>query len=113
MTKPIRNFEEIKNLLRLEREAISTANFDCLESIVHKKEKLIGSLGGLSSQELAELKTIAQTNHRLLGAAMKGVQAAQRRLGQIVEASKGFTTYDTTGRSNRISTRGNSLEKKA
>lgn len=113
MTRPTDNFEQIKALLRLEREAISIADFDKLDGLVQKKERLIGSLGALSAHEISELKVLAQSNHRLLGAALKGVQAAQRRLMQIVESSKGFTSYDTAGRSRQISTRNSSIEKKA
>ena len=113
MSEPKHGFEEIKGLMRQEQDAISAAAFERLEELAQAKERMIASLGGLSSRELSEIRALAQRNHRLLGAALKGVQAAQRRLTQIVEASKGFTTYDTAGRSRRIAARGSSVEKKA
>lgn len=113
MNRPSRKFDAIKTVLQRERDAISSADFELLEELVHRKEQLLSSLDNLGADELSELKTIALTNHRLLGAAIKGIQSAQRRLKQIVDASKGFTTYDTAGRSCQISSRASSIEKKA
>lgn len=70
-------------------------------------------LEGVPPEKLREAKKLADRNQKLLGASLKGVQAAQRRLQMILSASKGFTSYDPRGRSREISAQSSSVEKRA
>ncbi|MBN2740952.1 MAG: hypothetical protein JXR35_08630 [Rhodobacteraceae bacterium] len=104
---------ELIDLLRLERDTIRTGDFSTLVEMADRKEILIAELAGSDPTRLEELKIIAAENHRLLGAALQGVRAAQRRLKAIISASKGFNAYDESGKMKPIRRSDGSLEHRA
>lgn len=113
MTAEPRAFDAFIEMLHLERALIRDGDFDALAALQERKEQMTAQLAGVAPGLLQKAKQEADRNQRLLGAALKGVQAAQRRLQTILSASKGFTTYDPRGRSSAIATPSSSVEKRA
>ena len=106
--------DQMRALLAEERGAIGEGNFDGLARLAERKTELLARLEGESAPALSDLRNLAQQNGRMLAAALEGVRAAQRRLGLIREAARGFQSYDSTGRAQRISREGGSgLEHRA
>ena len=98
------------DLLRLERDAIRVGDFSTLIEMANQKEILLADLAGTEPGRLAELQTMAAQNQRMLAAALRGVRAAQHRLQAILNASKGFNSYDEAGQVKPIRPDEGSLE---
>ncbi|WBL33284.1 hypothetical protein O5O51_00825 [Sinirhodobacter sp. HNIBRBA609] len=114
MAEPKSPADQMRAVLQAEREAIRSGDFAALETLVRCKTDLLARLEGESGTALSALRDAAQQNGRMLAAALEGVRAAQRRLSLIREAVRGFQSYDSTGRAQRISREGGSgLEHRA
>lgn len=111
--------ERLEGLLQVERHMIREGNFDGLETLAQEKEKALLALtteGRKAPDILARLdriREIASRNQSLIGAALKGVRAAQRRLEMIQRASKSISSYDQLGRSRTIGGGANNIEHRA
>lgn len=111
--------EKLEGLLEVERHMIREGQFDKLDILAQEKESALNSLaleGAGSSalkEQLARVSVIAARNQRLIGAALKGVKAAQRRLEMIQRASKSLNSYDRMGRARTIDGGSTNVEHRA
>lgn len=105
--------EDLEGVLQVERHMIRAGTFDGLEQLAIRKERLLVALEGTSAELLVRVKDLAEANQRLLGAAIKGVRAAQRRLDMIQRASRTLNSYDKLGRARTIGDGGSSVERRA
>lgn len=105
--------QELIDLMRVEREAIRSADFSGLAGLSDRKEIVMARLEAPSESELTTLRRLAAENQRLFDAALKGVQAAQARLRVIVGAARGFDAYDASGRKRPIRRDGGAFERRA
>lgn len=105
--------DRLLGLLGVERDAIRNADFPALADLAAQKQTEIARLGTLSPQDLSRLRNMAKENQRLLAAALEGVHAAQRRLQDILAASKGFNAYTRSGQSTEIRSDRGSVERRA
>lgn len=90
--------EELLSLLRLEREAIRSAEFSDLIALSDRKERAMAALTKPDRGRVERIEALARENQVLLASALEGVRAAQARLKVVVAAAKGFDSYDREGR---------------
>lgn len=105
--------QELVDLMRIEREAIRSADFAGLVGLSDRKEMAMARLAAPTESELILLRRLAAENQRLLDGALKGVQAAQARLRVIIGAARGFDAYDASGRKRPIRRDGGAFERRA
>ena len=111
--------EKLEGLLEVERHMIREGSFDGLDALAREKEaamKIVldnGAERGLHASRLTRIRDIAARNQGLIGAAIKGVLAAQSRLAMIQRASKSLNSYDQLGRARTIDSGSNRIERKA
>ncbi|PFG65045.1 FlgN protein [Thioclava sp. ES.031] len=105
--------EELLSLLRLEREAIRSADFADLVGLSDRKERAMAALADLDRDTVEQIRALARENQTLLAAALAGVRAAQARLKTIVTAAKGFDSYDKEGRPQPIRRGSGDFERRA
>lgn len=119
MTNFSQTLEKLEGLLEVERHMIREGNFDKLDILAREKEAALASLevqgedSAVLREQLARVSEIAARNQRLIGAALKGVRAAERRLEMIQRASKSLNSYDRLGRARTIGDGSNSVEHRA
>lgn len=104
---------ELIDTLRLERDVIRSGDFAALPALVARKDAVMELLKGTPARKLVAAQEMALENQRLLGAALKGVRAAQARLDAIRKATKSYTSYDSKGRAQTISTSKGTVERRA
>jgi ElaB/YqjD/DUF883 family membrane-anchored ribosome-binding protein len=93
---------DLAHQLDLLGDAVLTGQFDDLSSLAREIEGLLRQVAGLSAAEAAMIRAKASRNVTVLGAAMQGVRAAQRRLSDLREASTGHRTYGPAGQRSAI-----------
>jgi len=103
----------LEEVLDLERHAIRHARLGDVAEIVRRKEELVAAIGPAQAAEVQRLRPRFEENQRLLGAALRGLRAAQRRLEMIRNAGKGIESYDSRGRARKIGADAASLERRA
>jgi len=101
------------DILRLEKDVIRNAEFAALPDLVARKEAVMDELKGTPARLLMTAREMALENQRLLDAALKGVQSVRKRLAEIRQASKSYTSYDSSGKARTISPEGGSVERRA
>ena len=85
--------------------SILIADFGELPNILAKTEHLTGRLAPISDKTLAQrLRAKAIRNGLCLQASARGIRAAQRRLGDVTNASTQLSTYTNLGRRSEIPT---------
>ncbi|MGO4851651.1 hypothetical protein [Phaeovulum sp. W22_SRMD_FR3] len=112
-SKLAQTLEEMEDLFQVERHTIRTGDFDALPGLALKKAELLERLEGTPPEALRHLRSKAETNQRLLSAALKGVRAAQRRLEMIQRASRSLNSYDALGRARIIGSGPSSIDSRA
>lgn len=105
--------EELEGLLRIERQVLLQGAIAELGEMADRKQFLLQRLRGVETDRLAPLLRLAEENQRLIGAALRGIRAAQSRLSQIRRAIGGVGSYDKEGRARSIGSSHNSLERRA
>ncbi|OOY17266.1 flagellar export chaperone FlgN [Thioclava sp. DLFJ4-1] len=105
--------EELISLLRLEREAIRSADFSDLVGLSDRKERAMAALTKPDGDTVEKIRALARENQTLLASALAGVRAAQARLKTIVTAAKGFESYDKEGRPRPIRRGSGDFERRA
>ncbi|WP_343116393.1 flagellar protein FlgN [Ostreiculturibacter nitratireducens] len=107
----------LEEMLDAERHAIRNAEFDGLGKLAARQaellDRLVASVESPDATALLRLKARADANQRLLSAALKGVQAAKRRLEMIRAASRSINSYDGRGRAQTISCGNSTVERRA
>ena len=111
--------DELAAILTEERALLKTGRIAALAEAGARKAALVDRLlshpptGGAGRAALARLAAEARVNERLIGAALRGVQAAAGRLRAVRDAAAGLTAYTADGRSVRHTTRPGTVEKRA
>lgn len=105
--------DALVDVLRLERDVIRNGDFDRLAALADRKQEAMAALAGVPAQRLVRVHEMALENQRHLAAALKGVQAAQKRLQAILKAARGFNSYDDRGRARSINPSEGSVERRA
>ncbi|WP_376875952.1 hypothetical protein [Albirhodobacter sp. R86504] len=111
--------ERLEGLLQVERHLIKGGNFDELDTLAREKDIAMAAVLNdpastrLHFDRLMQLREVAERNQRLIGAALKGIRAAQRRLEMIQRASKSIDSYDQLGRAKTIGSTAHHIERKA
>lgn len=102
-------------LLKRERRAIRTADFEGLAALAEDKAQLFNALpkSSATQRDLARIKQQIDENQTLLGAAISGVAAAQDRLAAVRHVRDGLTIYDQSGQMAKVPAARPGLEKKA
>ncbi len=52
---------------------------------------------GTDPEELRQIRRLAERNARTMIAARRGIQAARRRIDEVMSAARGLVTYDRQG----------------
>jgi len=113
MRDALQTVEQLERVFDLERHAIRNGRFAGLAELAQRKEELVNLLTGAPAEALERLRARAESNQRLLGAALKGVRAAQRRLEMITRASRSLNSYDALGQARTIASGGSQVERRA
>lgn len=85
---------DLERLLDQTREALLAGDLLRLAQIAGE---VAGADPPTDPQVAERSRALAEQNLALLGAALKGVQAARRRAGELAEPAR-FSTYDAQGR---------------
>lgn len=106
--------KEMSRLLDSERDILLGGNLQALSKISKEKEAMIPNMRTLDPAARLRLKSSVDQNHALLGAAMRGLRGAIRRINMIGGASAPLQTYGANGnRSSLQQPRKRDLEKRA
>lgn len=88
-------------LMEQERTAALTGDLDAIESLLERKETLLGALGNAAPLDGAVLRAIdakARRNQMLLNGTLEGIRAVTTRLAAMRKIERALVTYDDTGR---------------
>jgi len=101
----------------MEREAIMIrkADFSALTEATGRREHLLTRLAQAatpSQTALEALRLHGQRNQALMGAALKGVRAARRRIEMLRNVQTSLNTYDKLGKRRDIATSAASVERR-
>jgi hypothetical protein len=95
---------ELTAALLRERELLMAGRFDALADAAAAREALTERLEGMDSRALsgggdalARMRRAAARNVELLRAALDGLAAGRRRIGEIAEARQRLSSYDAHG----------------
>jgi flagellar biosynthesis/type III secretory pathway chaperone len=111
--------EKLEGILEVERHMVREGNFDKLDMLAEEKEAAMHALSlhsdsaQIFKEQLVRVASIAARNQRLIGAALKGIRAAERRLEMILRANKSLNSYDRLGRAKTIGGGSNNVEHRA
>lgn len=106
----------LETLLRSEREALLTGDFDALSDLLQEKQDLAKALADspLEAEDVAPLRDGLRRNQELFDQAMAGIRNVAARLGDLQRVRKATDTYDAQGRRQTISAQQSKrLEKRA
>lgn len=109
-------FEALDTLLEDERTALIEGNLDTLPQLVQRKEVLFEQLAGLNDtpeSALSGLREKTMRNQALLDAALSGIRSVADRMQKLGRIRNSLETYDENGQRLSVSTRRNTVEKRA
>ena len=108
---------DLGDLLALQKEAIRRGDIAALSALVGPMTEHLERLARMpviaGKPPLERLKRQAEENQRLLGAALRGIQAAASRVKEIAGVGAEFRTYDSHGQSAAVSFRTGTMERRA
>ena len=89
--------QKMTRLLERERTLLMGGNLEALSEIAKQKEAMLPNVRTLNADAQARLRASADQNHALLGAAMRGLRGAIRRIKAISGAGAPLQTYSASG----------------
>ena len=89
--------QKMTRLLESERDMLLGGDLRGLTDITKEKEALIPNMRSLDADARTRLRLTADQNHALLGAAMRGLRGAIRRINAIGGAHAPLQTYSANG----------------
>ncbi len=106
---------DLHALLDAERKALISADFDALAGLEDQLLRLDALIKGgqIDASVLQSVVSKARANNRLLQAAMKGIQSAQKRLKDMSDVRDGLSLYTQKGERLHVKANAKTLEKKA
>ena len=106
--------QKMNTLLKTERDVLLGGDLGALTQIAREKEAMIPNVRALDPHAHARLRFVSNQNHALLGAAMRGLRSAIRRINAISGAGAPLQTYGANGdRSALRQPRKHDLEKRS
>lgn len=108
--------KDVTELLKVERLAILSADFERMERIADKKEAVIERLkntSGFGVDALDRLKKLQIENNALLNASREGIVQVNRRLGSVRKNASELATYSASGEKSTVVTNSAKFELKA
>lgn len=102
-------------ILEDERRALLTARYDALPGLAAQKDKYLRGLELTppAKTTLQALKTKMRENQDLITAALRGVEAARKRITALEDVRDRLTTYDPSGNMSLMPNTQKTFEKKA
>ncbi len=91
------DFAALETILDRTHAALMAGDIAALEGMASDAEAALAAAGRCDRTTAERLADKARQNEQLIGAAMKGVRAAQRRAQDLAEWGR-FSTYDSGGR---------------
>ena len=88
---------DLETALDAVHAALLEGDLAALGTATSQIDALVGQTETLPGADLVKIRAKAARNAPLLQAAMQGVRAADRRLGELREAARGHKTYGPTG----------------
>ncbi|MEL7211323.1 MAG: hypothetical protein AAGK92_01600 [Pseudomonadota bacterium] len=89
--------QKMIRLLESEREMLLGGDLGGLAELSKEKEALLPNMRHLDGDAQTRLRSAADQNHALLGAAMRGLRGAIRRINAISGAGAPLQTYAANG----------------
>ncbi len=103
----------LRAILSRERAALAAGRLADLPALVAEKQVWLSGQPGGGAGALAGLANDLARNQRLIGAALKGVQAARARAEAIRKAAEGTRSYGADGAGRVIGGTGPTIERRA
>jgi hypothetical protein len=106
---------QLFTVLADERAALLSADYGALSDLAAAKEEYLQGLNRTPPPKdvLRTLKAQISENQGLIAAALRGVDAARRRIAALEDVRDVLTTYDPSGKVTQTPTTHKTLEKKA
>ena len=91
--------QKLLHILEAERQAIISADFEAVRNLETEKLNCFSKdlLEKTSPEQALVIKDVLSLNQALLGAAMRGVKQARKRISLLQEVSNGLRVYDKNG----------------
>lgn len=89
--------EEMRRLLQTERDMLFNGDLNALPELARQKEQMVPNMRSLAPDARKRLAVELDQNHALLGAAMRGLRGAIRRINAISGAGAPLQTYGANG----------------
>lgn len=91
------DFAVLETILDRTHAALMAGDIMALEGMAADAEAALAAAGRCDKATAERLADKARQNEQLIGAAVKGVRAAQRRAQELTDRGR-FSTYDSDGR---------------
>lgn len=96
-----RKLNELIEILKSEEKIVLNGDLDKLQKFQSRKEKLIEGLNPAeskgASEQLSQIRTLAEGNLKLIDAAKKGILSVRKRIDELGRVSSGNQTYGSDG----------------
>ncbi|CUH79733.1 flagellar protein FlgN [Tropicibacter naphthalenivorans] len=94
----------LEELLKAERQALLSGDFDQIAEIMEEKQKIAEDLdeAGLSSEELSPIRDGMRRNQELFDQALAGLRNVTNRISDLNRVRRSTDTYDAQGRRQTI-----------
>ncbi len=106
---------ELLSILAEERQALLCARYDALPAIAVAKDLCLQELSRMpfAKSALFDVKKKVDENQNLITAALRGVDAARKRIAALEDVRDVLTTYGPSGKVSVMPNAKNTIEKKA
>jgi flagellar biosynthesis/type III secretory pathway chaperone len=119
MVRPHPNprLDALKRILEAERKALKAGNYHQFATLIPVKEKALKAFvegDPPHPRDLIWLQSQTKRNQSLFEATMRGMRSALRRINQVTQTERSFTTYAPDGSSATLGSKsGRDLEQRA
>lgn len=114
---PNPRFDALKRILEAERKALKKGSYHQFATLIPVKEAALKAFvdgGGHRKKDVEALQAETRRNQVLFDATMRGMRNALRRINQVTQTERAFSTYTKDGASASLGTPGGrDLEQRA
>jgi hypothetical protein len=89
--------QELSDLMEEVHDTLQNGDFGALPQLTERMEQAEAALFHCGADDLLRIRRLAERNARTLAATRRGIKAAQRRIAQVLSASRGLVIYDRKG----------------